>query len=126
MKENIKLIAAFSGAVLSRFLGGFDGMVYTLLAFVIFDYITGVSIAITEKKLSSAVGFKGIFRKVLIFAMVGVGNMIDLYILKGGTVIRSAVIFFYIANEGISLTENAAKLGLPIPEKLKSVFEQIK
>jgi toxin secretion/phage lysis holin len=82
-------------------------------------------VAVLEKKLSSEVGFRGIFKKVLIFAFVGIGNIIDVYILKNGSAIRTAVIFFYISNEGISIIENAAKIGLPIPQKLKDILEQL-
>ena len=98
---------------------------YTLLAFVILDYVTGIMCAITDHKLSSAIGFKGIFRKILIFAMVGIGHLLDLQILGAVGVLRTAVIFFYLSNEGVSLVENAAHIGLPIPEKLKSVLEQL-
>jgi toxin secretion/phage lysis holin len=81
--------------------------------------------AIADKKLSSAVGFKGICRKVLIFILVGIGNILDVEVLGKTGVIRTAIIFFYLSNEGLSLTENAAHLGLPIPGKLKDVLEQL-
>lgn len=113
------------GAGLGYFLGGCDGFLYALIAFVVIDYITGVMCAIVDKKLSSSVGFKGIFRKILIFVMVGIGHTLDTQILGGGDVLRTAVIFFYCANEGLSLVENAGHLGLPIPEKLKSVLAQL-
>ena len=113
------------GAGLGYFLGGCDGFLYALIAFVVIDYITGVMCAIVDKKLSSSVGFKGIFRKILIFVMVGIGHTLDAQILGGGDVLRTAVIFFYCANEGLSLVENAGHLGLPIPEKLKSVLAQL-
>ena len=121
------LRAAFTGigAGLGYFLGGCDGFLYALIAFVVIDYITGVMCAIVDKKLSSSVGFKGIFRKILIFVMVGIGHTLDAQILGGGDVLRTAVIFFYCANEGLSLVENAGHLGLPIPEKLKSVLAQL-
>jgi len=98
---------------------------YALLAFVVIDYITGLMCAVLDKKLSSEVGFKGIFRKVLIFVMVGIGHTLDAQILGGGDTLRTAVIFFYCANEGLSLIENAGHLGLPIPAKLKSVLAQL-
>lgn len=113
------------GAGLGYFLGGCDGFLYALIAFVAIDYLTGVMCAIVDKKLSSSVGFKGIFRKILIFVMVGIGHTLDAQILGGGDVLRTAVIFFYCANEGLSLIENAGHLGLPIPEKLKSVLAQL-
>lgn len=113
------------GAGLGYFLGGCDGFLYALIAFVAIDYVTGVMCAIADKKLSSSVGFKGIFRKVLIFVMVGIGHTLDAQILGGGDTLRTAVIFFYCANEGLSLIENAGHLGLPIPAKLKSVLAQL-
>lgn len=100
-------------------------MLIALLAFVVIDYITGVMCAVVDKKLSSAVGFKGIFKKILIFALVGVGHILDTMVIGTGSVLRTAVIFFYLSNEGISLIENAGHLGLPIPAKLKAVLEQL-
>ena len=96
-----------------------------LVIFVTCDYLTGIMCAITDKKLSSEVGFKGICRKVLIFLLVGIGNVIDVQVLSHPGVLRTAIIFFYLSNEGLSLTENAAHLGLPVPEKLKEVLEQL-
>ena len=128
MKEfwnTIQLIFTAIGGWLGYFLGGFDGLLYALLAFVVLDYITGVMCAIADKTLSSNVGFKGICRKVLIFLLVGVANILDVHVIGTGSVLRTAVIFFYISNEGVSLTENAAHLGLPVPEKLKAVLEQL-
>lgn len=118
---------AFSaiGGFIGWFLGGFDGFLYALIAFAVIDYITGVMCAISDKKLSSEVGFKGICRKVLIFVLVGIGNLVDVYVLGEAGVLRTAVIFLYLSNEGVSLLENSAHLGLPIPQKLKSVLEQL-
>lgn len=118
---------AFSalGGFLGWFLGGADGFLYALIAFVVIDYATGVLCAIADKNLSSEVGFKGICRKVLIFTLVGVGNILDIYVLGEAGVLRTAVIFFYLSNEGVSLLENSAHLGLPIPEKLKDVLAQL-
>lgn len=113
------------GGFLGWFLGGVDGFLYALIAFVVIDYITGVLCAVADKNLSSEVGFKGICRKVLIFTLVGIGNIVDVYVLGETGVLRTAVIFFYLSNEGVSLLENAAHLGLPIPEKLKEVLEQL-
>lgn len=121
----IKLIFTAVGGWLGWFLGGCDGLLYALLAFVIIDYITGVMCAVADKKLSSAVGFKGICKKVLIFALVGGGHILDVYVIGTGSVLRTAVIFFYLSNEGVSLIENAAYLGLPVPKKLKEVLEQL-
>lgn len=121
----IQLTFAGVGGWLGYFLGGCDGLVFALLLFVVIDYITGVMCGIADKKLSSHIGFKGICRKVLIFMMVGIANILDTKIIGGGSVLRSAVIFFYLSNEGISLLENAGHLGLPIPEKLKTILEQL-
>lgn len=128
MKEfwnTLQLAFTVVGGWLGYFLGGCDGLILALLLFVVTDYITGVMCAAIDKKLSSSVGFKGIFRKVLIFMLVGIANIIDFHVLKQGSVMRTAVIFFYLSNEGLSLTENAAHLGLPVPEKLKNVLEQL-
>lgn len=118
---------AFSalGGFLGWFLGGADGFLYALIAFVVIDYATGVLCAIADKNLSSEVGFKGICRKVLIFTLVGIGNILDVYVLGEAGVLRTAVIFFYLSNEGVSLLENSAHMGLPIPEKLKDVLAQL-
>lgn len=128
MKElwtTIQLVFAAVGGWLGWFLGGCDGLLFALVAFVVIDYITGIMCAVVDKKLSSAVGFKGIFKKVLIFALVGVGHILDTRVIGTGSVLRTAVIFFYLSNEGISLLENAGHLGLPIPKKLKSILEQL-
>lgn len=128
MKEfwnTIQLIFAGVGGWLGYFLGGCDGLLYALIAFVVIDYITGVMCAISNHTLSSEVGFKGICRKVLIFLLVGVANILDIHVIGSGSALRTAVIFFYISNEGVSLLENAAHLGLPIPEKIKTVLEQL-
>ena len=121
----IQVMFTAVGGWLGWFLGGCDGLIFALLAFVVIDYVTGVMCAVVDKKLSSAVGFKGIFKKILIFALVGIGHILDLYIIKSGSVMRTAVIFFYISNEGVSLLENAGHLGLPIPVKIKTVLEQL-
>lgn len=123
--NTIQLVFSALGGWLGYFLGGCDGLLYALIAFVVIDYLTGVMCAITDKKLSSAVGFKGIFRKVLIFLLVGIANVIDVEVIGTGAVLRTAVIFFYISNEGVSLLENAGHLGLPVPEKIRSVLEQL-
>ena len=128
MKEfwnTIQLIFTATGGWLGWFLGGCDGLLYALIAFVAIDYITGVMCAVIDHRLSSEVGFKGIFKKVLIFLLVGVANILDVQVIGTGCVLRMAVIFFYISNEGVSLLENAAYLGLPVPEKIKTVLEQL-
>lgn len=128
MKEfwtTIQLVFAGIGGWLGYFLGGCDGLLIALAVFATVDYITGVLCAIADKKLSSTVGFKGICRKVLIFILVGIANVVDVNVIGDGSILRTAVIFFYLSNEGVSLLENAAHLGLPIPEKLKEVLEQL-
>lgn len=128
MKEfwnTIQLVFAAIGGWLGYFLGGCDGLLIALVVFVVVDYLTGVMCAIADTKLSSAVGFKGICRKVLIFLLVGIANILDVQVIGSGSVLRTAVIFFYISNEGVSLVENAAHLGLPVPDKLKDVLEQL-
>jgi toxin secretion/phage lysis holin len=124
--HTLQFIFTAIGGYIGWFLGGFDGLLYALVAFVIIDYITGIMVAILEKKLSSSIGFKGIFKKVLIFTFVGIGHIVDIYILQNGSAIRTAVIFFYLSNEGLSIVENAAKIGLPVPENLKKVFTELK
>ena len=128
MKEfwnTVQLLFAGVGGWLGWFLGGCDGLLYALIAFVVIDYITGVMCAINDHALSSAVGFRGICRKVLIFLLVGIANILDIHVIGAGSVMRTAVIFFYISNEGVSLMENAAHLGLPVPAKIKTVLEQL-
>ena len=128
MKEfwnTIQLIFTAIGGWLGWFLGGCDGLLYALIAFVAIDYITGVMCAVIDHRLASEVGFKGIFKKVLIFLLVGVANILDVQVIGTGCGLRTAVIFFYISNEGVSLLENAAYLGLPVPEKIKTVLEQL-
>ncbi|MCR4884647.1 MAG: phage holin family protein [Clostridiales bacterium] len=121
----IQFIFSAIGGWLGYFLGGCDGLLYALLIFVIIDYITGVMCAVNDKKLSSAVGFRGICRKILILLLVGLAHILDEQVLHQTGVIRTAVIFFFLANDGLSILENAAHLGLPIPEQLKDVLEQL-
>lgn len=121
----IQLIFAAIGGWLGWFLGGCDGLLFALIAFVVIDYITGVMCAINDHTLSSEVGFRGICRKVLIFLLVGIANILDVQVIGTGSVLRTAVIFFYISNEGVSLLENAGRLGLPIPQKLKDILTQL-
>ena len=128
MKEfwnGIQLVFAVIGGWLGWFLGECDGLMYALIAFVIADYVTGVMCAVSDKQLSSEVGFKGICRKVLIFVLVGMANILDMHVIGTGCVLRTAVLFFYISNEGVSVLENAGHLGLPVPAKLLDVLEQL-
>ena len=121
----IQVTFAGFGGWIGYYLGGCDGLLYALIAFVVIDYLTGVMCAIADKKLSSNVGFKGICRKVLIFLLVGIANIIDVQVIGQEGILRTAVIFFYLSNEGLSLLENAGHLGLPIPKQLKDVLEQL-
>ena len=123
--NTVQFSFAAVGGFLGWFLGGCDGLLYALIAFVTVDYVTGVMCAVVDRKLSSSVGFKGIFRKVLIFVMVGISHILDTQVIGNGSVLRTAVIFFYISNEGVSLLENASHLGLPVPELVKTVLKQL-
>ena len=123
--STIQCIIALVGGGLGHVIGGCDGVVITLVVFVVTDYLTGVLCAISDKELSSKVGFKGICRKGIIFLLVGIANILDKYVLGTGSVLRTAIAFFYISNEGVSLLENAGHLGLPIPGKLKLVLKQL-
>ena len=113
------------GGWLGYFLGGCDGLLYALIAFTVIDYISGVMCGIVDGKLSSSIGFKGICRKVIVFMLVGVATILDTRIFQTGSVLRTAVIFFYLSNEGISLLENASHLGLPIPTVVKKALNQL-
>ena len=121
----VQMAIAAIGGWLGYFLGGMDGLLTALIVFMAIDYVTGLMCAIADKKLSSSVGFKGICKKVLIILLVGVAHIVDLHVVGTGNALRSAVVCFYLSNEGVSLLENAAHLGLPIPEKLKTVLEQL-
>ncbi len=128
MKDTIntlQLIFTAIGGYLGYILGGLDGFLYALVTFVVIDYLTGVMAAIVERRLSSEIGFKGIFKKVLIFTMVAIGNILDSKIIGDGGTIRTAVIFFYLSNEGISIIENSIIIGLPVPQKLKDILAQL-
>ena len=113
------------GGWLGYFLGGMDGLMIALIVMMTLDYISGVMCAIIDKKLSSAVGFKGICKKVFILMLVGVAHIIDLHVVGTGSALRGAVICFYMSNEGLSLLENAAHIGLPIPDKLRNILIQL-
>ena len=121
----VQIAATAIGGWIGYFLGGKDGMLIALVVFMALDYITGLMCAIMDKKLSSAVGFKGICKKVLILMLVGVANILDVHVVGQGSALRGAVIAFYLSNEGLSLLENAAYIGLPIPEKLREILAQL-
>ena len=121
----VQMVFAAVGGWLGYFLGGCDGLLYALVAFVGIEYITGVTCGSADRKLNSEVGVKGIAKKILIFLLMGIANILDVNVIGTGSVLRTAVVFFYISNEGVSLLENAAHLGLPVPEKMKKVLEQL-
>ena len=121
----IQMVFAAVGGWLGYFLGGMDGLMIALVVFVILDYVTGIMCAVIDRELSSSVGFRGIFKKVLVLMLVGVAHIVDLHVVQSGEALRSAVICFYLSNEGVSVLENAGHLGLPIPEKLKAILAQL-
>lgn len=123
--EDCKFIFAFIGGILGWIFGGFDPLIYALTAFVAIDYITGILLAIHDKKISSEVGYKGIVKKFLIFMIVSMGNILDTYILGTGSTLRTLVIMFYLTNEGFSILENAGQLGLPIPKRLRDAIQKL-
>ena len=125
MWTKIQIAATALGGWLGYYLGGLDGLLIALLVFMILDYLTGMMCAVVDRKLSSAVGFRGIFKKVLILLLVGVANIVDVHVVGTGSALRGAVICFYLSNEALSLFENAAHLGLPVPDKLKQVLSQL-
>lgn len=125
LQKIIQGFLATAGAFVGYFIGDIDGLLQTLLVFIVADYVTGVMASFQQKTVSSQTGFKGILKKVFILIIVGVCNILDKN-LVGSPMLRTAVIFFYISNEGISIIENATRMGLPIPEKIKAVLEQLK
>ena len=121
----IQMAAAAIGGWLGYFLGGADGLLVALILLAVLDYMTGVMCAVADRKLSSTVGARGIFKKILIFMLVGVAHIVDKNVVGTGSALRSAVICFYLSNEGLSVLENAAHLGLPIPNKLRDIMVQL-
>lgn len=124
--ETMQYVISGIGGFVGWFLGGVDGFLYALLVFVVVDYLTGLMAAYIQKKISSEVGFRGICRKVAIFCLVGIAHILDAQVIKTGSVLRTAIVFFYLSNEGISILENITIIGLPVPQKLKDVLEQIR
>ena len=124
--ETMQYVISGIGGFVGWFLGGVDGFLYALLVFVVVDYLTGLMAAYIRKKISSEVGFRGICRKVAIFCLVGIAHILDAQVIKNGSVLRTAIVFFYLSNEGISILENITIIGLPVPQKLKDVLEQIR
>lgn len=120
------LFSAWICAALSFCFGRMDGFLIALIVLMCFDYATGVIRAAVNHDLCSSVGFKGIARKVLILALVAVGNLIDVHIIGDGSICRSLVMGFYAANEALSIIENAIGLGLPVPKKLVAIIRELK
>lgn len=123
--QSLPTIAAVGGSLLGFLLGGFDGYLYSLLGFVVIDYLTGLVLAAARRQVSSQIGFTGILKKMLIFVIVAMGHLLDQNLLGGSATLRTAMIFFYLANEAISITENLGALGFPLPPKLKQVLTQL-
>jgi toxin secretion/phage lysis holin len=106
--------------------GGFGGLLIALTAFVVIDYVTGLAAAAVKKTLSSAQGARGIAKKVSILLIVSLGHILDVYIIGKGDYLMTMVILFYIANEGLSILENAVTLGVRVPGKLREVLLQVR
>ena len=121
----IQIAITAIGGWLGYFLGGMDGLLIALLVLMVLDYISGIMCAIADKNLSSAIGFRGICKKVLILMLVGVANIVDVHVVGTGSALRGAVVCFYMSNEALSLFENAAHLGLPVPDKLREILSQL-
>ena len=121
----VQIAVSAIGGWLGYFLGGVDGLMIALIIFMVLDYVTGIMCAVLDKKLSSAIGFRGIFKKVLILMLVGIANIVDVHVVGTGSALRGAVICFYMSNEALSLFENAAHIGLPVPDKLREALAQL-
>lgn len=125
MQRTIQGLCAALCSVASFFFGAADQLLLALLGMMALDYLTGILCAFQQKKLSSRVGFRGLTRKLLILLLVSMGHLLDAYVLGGGSLLRGAVAGFYLANEGLSILENAGTLGLPLPDKLVSALQQL-
>lgn len=122
----VKSVSGAIGAIVGFMYGEINGLFIAIIALMVLDYITGILCAIVTKTLSSEVGFRGLVKKFVILIVIAVGHLVDAYVIGTGSAVMSAVMLFFAANEGISILENAAILGLPIPQKLKDVLEQLK
>lgn len=123
--DKCRIFLALIGGIGGWLLGGFDSLIYALIALVVLDYVTGVLLAIHNKKVSSEIGFKGISKKVMIFILVALGNIIDKHVMGSGSSLRTMLIMFYLSNESISIVENAGNIGLPLPKKLKEAMQKL-
>lgn len=122
----LQFISTTSGSWLRWFLGGYDGLLLALIVFVVVDYVIGVMRSIISKRWSSKIKLREVFKKILIFILVGIGNILDVQIIGNGSALRTAVIIFYISNVGMSLLNNATYIGLPIPKTLRNILEQLR
>ncbi|MGF9907082.1 phage holin family protein [Brevibacillus porteri] len=125
MEYIFKTIVATGGAAASFLFGGWSPLLVVLLTFVAIDYVTGIAAAGAEGKLAGKIGFLGIARKVFIFAMGAIAHLVDTA-LGDQHVLRDATIFFYLANELLSIIENAGRVGLPVPKRLKKAVDVLK
>jgi toxin secretion/phage lysis holin len=123
--DSCKILLACTGGILGWLFGGLDSLIYALIAFIGLDYVTGVLLAIHDKKLSSEIGFHGICKKAIIFILIALGYVVDQYIIGSGSSLRTMLIMFYLSNERISIIENASEMGVPIPDKLKGILQQL-
>ena len=121
----VQIAVTAIGGWMGYFVGGMDGMLIALVVLMSLDYISGVMCAVVDKKLSSAIGFRGICKKVLILMLVGVAHVIDTNVIGTESALRASVVSYFLANEGLSLLENAAHIGLPIPDKLREALAQL-
>lgn len=122
--NGVSIVVGLAGGFLCQWLGGYDVILKALIALVILDYVTGVLKAIYTKTLSSAVGFKGLIRKIVIFIVIATAVIIQM-IVGDAIPLREITIIFFLCNEGISLLENASEF-VPIPEKLKDTLIQLR
>ena len=126
MDNIFKNIMAAVCTLISFLFGNMEGMLIALIALIILDYISGVIAAAVEKRLSSAVGAKGIAKKIFMLLIVALANIVDINVIGDGHVLKTVTVVFYICNECISLIENAGRIGVPVPKKLLDVLEQLK
>ena len=122
----IKTTSGAIGAVIGFLYGEITGLFIAIIALMVLDYVTGILCGIAAKALSSETGFRGLVKKLMVLVIIAVGHLIDTYIIGTGSALMTAVILFFAANEGISILENAAKLGLPVPQKLRDILEQLR
>jgi toxin secretion/phage lysis holin len=126
MKDFLQSFLSVLFSVAAFLFGSWSGLLIALVVFIIADYISGIAAAISQKKISSQVGAKGIAKKIIMLLIVALGHILDLYVVKTGDMVRDLATLFYIANEGISILENCGILGLPVPKKIADILAQLK